>query len=182
MADANSAYTLDQLPALQSLDELDLLLLEQPLDWDDIVDHARLQRQIRTAVCPDESIHSRADARRALELGACRIINIKVGRVGGHTEARAIHNLFASNNLPVWCGGMFESGVGRAHNVHMVTRPGFTLPGDTSASERYYAEDIVDCPAVLNDDGTLSVPARPGIGLDVAPAVLDKYTPSKEEP
>lgn len=176
MADANSAYTLADIPTFQALDELNLTMYEQPLAWDDIVDHAKLQTAVKTPVCLDESVHTADDARKALELGSCRIINIKVGRVGGLTSAKAIHDLMRARRLDVWCGGMFESGIGRAVNVHMTTLPGFTLPGDTSASDRYYHEDIVDEPAVLNPDGTLSVPTRPGIGVDVVPAVLKKYT------
>lgn len=175
MADANSAYSLADIPLFQAMDELDLMMYEQPLAWDDIVDHAKLQPRVRTAVCLDESVHTPEDARKALELGACRIINIKVGRVGGHQAAREIHDLMRERGLAVWCGGMFESGVGRAHNIHMTTLPGFTLPGDTSASDRYYHEDIVDEPAVLNADGTLSVPARPGIGVEVLPDRVARY-------
>lgn len=176
MADANSAYSLADIPVFQALDELKLTMYEQPLAWDDIVDHAKLQKAVKTPVCLDESVHTADDARKALELGSCRIINIKVGRVGGLTSAREIHDLMRARGLDVWCGGMFESGIGRAINVHMTTLPGFTLPGDTSASDRYYHEDIVDEPAVLNPDGTLSVPTRPGIGVDVVPAMLKKYT------
>lgn len=176
MADANSAYSLDQIELFRRMDELNLMMIEQPLAEDDIVDHAKLQAAIRTPVCLDESIHSYEDARKAIELGSCRIINIKVGRVGGLTAAKQIHDLMLAKGLPVWCGGMFESGVGRAHNIHLTALPGFTLPGDTSASDRYYHEDIVDEPAVLNSDGTLSVPGRPGIGVDVLPDRLAKYT------
>lgn len=176
MADANSAYTLADIPLFQAMDDLNLTMYEQPLAWDDIIDHAKLQKAVRTPVCLDESVHSCEDARKALELGSCRIINIKVGRVGGHTAAKEIHALMLRNGLAVWCGGMFESGVGRAHNIHMTTLPGFTLPGDTSASDRYYHEDIVDEPARLNSDGTLTVPSGPGIGVDVVPDVLKKYT------
>lgn len=176
MADANSAYTLDDIPIFQAMDEVGLTMYEQPLAWDDIVDHARLQRAVRTPVCLDESVHSPEDARKALELGSCRVINIKVGRVGGHQAAREIHDLMQAQGLPVWCGGMLESGVGRAHNIHMTTLPGFTLPGDTSASDRYFHEDIVDEPAVLNPEGTLTVPTRPGIGVEVLEERLEKYT------
>jgi o-succinylbenzoate synthase len=176
MADANSAYTLEDIPTFQAMDELNLTMYEQPLPWDDIVDHAKLQAVVKTPVCLDESVHSPEDARKALELGSCRIINIKVGRVSGLTAAKEIHDLMRSKGLDVWCGGMFESGIGRAINIHMTTLPGFTLPGDTSAADRYYHEDIVDEPAVLNSDGTLSVPTRPGIGVDVVPELLKKYT------
>lgn len=176
MGDANSAYSLEQIDLFQRMDELNLLMVEQPLAEDDIVDHAQLQAAIRTPVCLDESIHSYEDARKAIALGSCRVINIKVGRVGGLTAAKQIHDLMVSKGFPVWCGGMFESGVGRAHNIHLTTLPGFTLPGDTSASDRYYHEDIVDEPATLNSDGTLSVPTRPGIGVNVLPERLSKYS------
>lgn len=176
MADANSAYSLADIPTFQALDELGLMMYEQPLGWDDIVDHAKLQAAVRTPVCLDESVHTPDDARKALELGACRIINVKVGRVGGHRAAREIHDLMRARGLPVWCGGMFESGVGRAHNVHLAALPGFNLPGDTSAADRYYHEDVVDEPAALNPDGTLTVPARPGIGVEVLPERLRRYT------
>ncbi|MDF2630536.1 MAG: menC [Symbiobacteriaceae bacterium] len=176
MADANSAYSLSHIDLFRRMDELNLMMVEQPLAEDDIIDHAQLQSHIQTPVCLDESVHSPEDARKALALGSCRIINIKVGRVGGLSNAKRIHDLMAEHNLPVWCGGMFESGVGRAHNIHMTTLPGFTLPGDTSASDRYYHEDIVDEPAVLNPDGTLTVPTRPGIGVEVVLAQLRKYT------
>lgn len=175
MADANSAYTLSDIHLFQEMDDLGLMMFEQPLEHDDIIDHAHLQRALKTPVCLDESIHTPEDARKALELGSCRIINIKVGRVGGLTASKAIHDLLLSKGLPVWCGGMFESGVGRAINIHMTAMPGFTLPGDTSASDRYYHEDIVDEPAVLNSDGTLTVPTRPGIGVEVLPDRLKKY-------
>jgi len=176
MADANSAYTLDDIDLFRAMDDLGLMMFEQPLEWDDIIDHAKLQRELKTPVCLDESVHTVADARKALELGSCRMINIKVGRVGGHTAARGIHDLMMQHGLPVWCGGMFESGVGRAHNIHLTSLPGFTLPGDTSAADRYYHEDIVDQPAVLNADGTLTVPTRPGIGVEVMEDRLAKYT------
>jgi O-succinylbenzoate synthase len=175
MADANSAYTLRDVPTFQSLDELNLMMYEQPLGWDDIIDHAQLQAAVRTPVCLDESIHTPDDARKAIALNACQIINIKVGRVGGHQAAKEIHDLMLARQLPVWCGGMFESGVGRAHNIHLTTLPGYTLPGDTSASDRYYYEDVVDEPALLNPDGTLCVPTGPGIGVEVLPDRLKKY-------
>lgn len=175
MADANSAYRLEDIPLFQKMDGLNLMMFEQPLAWDDIVDHAKLQRAVQTPICLDESVHSVEDARKALDLGSCRIINIKVGRVGGHSGAKAIHDLMESRGLPVWCGGMFECGVGRAHNIALTSLPNFRLPGDTSASERYYYEDVVDEPAKLNPDGTISVPERPGIGVEVLPGQLEKY-------
>ena len=163
--DANSAYTLADVPLLRELDQFDLLLIEQPLHHDDIVDHARLQAQLRTPVCLDESIHSPDHARWALEIKACRVINIKVGRVGGLIAAQQIHDLCADRGVPVWCGGMLETNVGRALNVALSTLPNFTLPGDISASARYYRQDIAEPNFVLNDDSTLSVPSGPGLGV-----------------
>jgi O-succinylbenzoate synthase len=165
--DANSAYTLDDARLLRELDQFDLLLIEQPLNHDDIVDHAQLQKQLRTPVCLDESIHSPEHARWALDIGACRIINIKVGRVGGLTAAKQIHDLCRERDVPVWCGGMLETNVGRAANVALATLPNFSLPGDISASARYYRQDIAEPNFTLNDDSTLSVPSRPGLGVDV---------------
>ncbi|HEU5200411.1 MAG TPA: o-succinylbenzoate synthase [Ktedonobacterales bacterium] len=181
MADANSAYRLEDAPTLRELDALNLMMIEQPLGYDDIFDHSQLQRQLTTPICLDESIHTLQDARLALELDSGRIINMKVGRVGGYTEARAIHDLCLSKHIPVWCGGMLESGVGRAHNLAVSSLPGFTLPGDVSASERYYREDIVDPPAVLESDGTIQVPTNgPGIGVTLREDVLARYTLATE--
>jgi O-succinylbenzoate synthase len=165
--DANAAYTLPQAPILQELDRFDLLLIEQPLHQDDIVDHARLQAQLQTPLCLDESIHSPAHARWALEIDACRVINIKVGRVGGLGAAHRIHDLCEERGVPVWCGGMLETNVGRAGNVALATLPNFALPGDISASSRYYEEDIAHPDFVLNDDSTLGVPSSPGLGVRV---------------
>lgn len=165
MADANSAYRLEDLPLLQSLDPLNLLMLEQPLDPDDYVDHRILGKALSTPICLDESIRSDQDARKAIELGACRVINVKPGRVGGHAVARRIHQVAESAGVPVWCGGMLETGIGRAHNLHLSTLPCFTLPGDISASDRYFHEDIIQEPFRLNPDGTLTVPTGPGIGV-----------------
>ena len=163
--DANSAYRFDRdADLLKRLDEFDLLMIEQPLAAGDLVDHAKLQRELETPICLDESITCLADARHAIELGACGIINIKLGRVGGHAEARAIQEYAMLHNIPVWCGGMLESGVGRAHNIAMSTLPGFTLPGDVSASARYWHEDIIDPPVVVDSNGVISVPEAPGIG------------------
>ena len=174
--DANSAYTLadEDVRVLRELDQFDLLLVEQPLHYDDIVDHARLQAQVRTPICLDESIHSPEHARWALDIEACRVINIKVGRVGGLTAARQIHDLCAERSVPVWCGGMLETNVGRAANVAVASLPNFALPGDISASARYYPEgrDIAVPNFVLNDDSTLSVPAGPGLGVEVIPERL----------
>jgi O-succinylbenzoate synthase len=167
MADANSAYTLDDVALFQELDRHALMMVEQPLAWDDVVDHAALQRAIATPVCLDESIRSADDARHAVDLGACRIVNIKAGRVGGFASSLAVHDLCRSRGIPVWCGGMLESGIGRLANVHLQTLPGFTLPGDTSASARYFAEDLVDPPVVVSPEGTIAVPERPGIGHDI---------------
>jgi O-succinylbenzoate synthase len=169
MADANSAYTLDKpehVAALQALDDLNLMMIEQPLGDDDIVDHARLQAQLRTPICLDESIHSVDDARKALDLGSCRIINIKVSRLGGLSEARRVHDLCVARDIPVWCGGMHEFGVGRAANVAICSLPGFTLPGDVSGSDKAYREDIVD-PPIRAHSGTIDVPwERNGLGFD----------------
>lgn len=170
--DANSAYTLDDVPVLRRLDRFGLLLIEQPLAHDDIIDHARLQAELETPVCLDESIHSAADARKAIELGACRVVNVKVSRVGGLLEARRIHDVCVAHGVPVWCGGMHEFGIGRAANLAVASLPGFTLPGDVSGSDKYYREDLVD-PPVLARDGALPVPDRPGLGH--AP-VLDRIT------
>jgi o-succinylbenzoate synthase len=161
--DANSAYTLDDLPTLRQLDAFDLLLIEQPLAHDDIIDHARLQASLSTPVCLDESIHSADDARKALDLGACRVVNIKVSRVGGLREARRVHDVCRKRGVPVWCGGMHEFGIGRAANVALASLPGFTLPGDVSGSDRYYDDDVVD-PPVLAHHGAVPVPDRPGLG------------------
>jgi O-succinylbenzoate synthase len=168
--DANSAYTLDNLPTLRALDDFDLLLIEQPLAHDDIIDHARLQAELRTPVCLDESIHSADDARKALELGACRVINIKVSRVGGLLEAKRVHDVCHARGVPVWCGGMHEFGIGRAANVAIASLPGFTLPGDVSGSDKYYAEDIVE-PPILADRGAIAMFDGPGLGVE---PVLDR--------
>ena len=167
MVDANSAYRLEDTPLLQSLDGFGLMMIEQPLAHDDIADHARLQREIATPICLDESIRSAADARHAIELGACRIINVKMGRVGGHAEARKIEAVCRENGIDVWCGGMLEAGIGRAHNIALSTLPGFTLPGDVSASARYWQEDIIDPPVTVTPRGTIVRPEGPGIGFSV---------------
>jgi len=161
--DANSAYTLADIAILRALDDFGLLLIEQPLADDDIVDHARLQAGLRTPICLDESIHSAEDARKALDLGSCRVINIKVGRVGGLREARRVHDLCRSRDVPVWCGGMHEFGIGRAANIAIASLPGFTLPGDVSGSDKYYRRDIVE-PPIVADRGAVPVPTGPGIG------------------
>jgi o-succinylbenzoate synthase len=176
MVDANSAYTLADAPLFEALDVYDLLMIEQPLAYDDMVDHAKLQTRLRTPLCLDESIVSPAHARWALELGACRIINIKVGRVGGLAATRQIHDLAYDRGVPVWCGGMLETGVGRAANVAVASLPNYTLPGDLSATARYYDPDIADPPFVLNPDSTLSVPAGPGLGVTVDRERLERVT------
>jgi o-succinylbenzoate synthase len=162
--DANAAYTLDDLDVFRSLDELELLMIEQPLHQADLVRHAELQRAIRTDLCLDESIRSAADARAAIELGSCRIVNVKQGRVGGIIEARRVHDVCRAAEIPVWCGGMLETGVGRAQNLALAAMPGFTFPGDTSASGRYFHDDLTE-PFVLAADGTMPVPTGPGIGI-----------------
>lgn len=164
MVDANSAYTLKDAARLKELDAFYLIMIEQPLGWDDIYSHSELQRQLDTPICLDECIHDFEHARAAIEIGACRIINIKLGRVGGHTVARRIHNLCQSKGIPVWCGGMLESGIGRAHNIAMSTLPNFSLPGDVSASKRYWAEDIIEPEVEVTRLGTIRVPTGPGIG------------------
>jgi O-succinylbenzoate synthase len=176
MVDANSAYTLADADHLRELDRFSLMMIEQPLGWDDIVDHAALQRRLSTPVCLDESIRSGDDARRALDLGACRIVNVKVGRVGGFAGALAVHDACRARGAPVWCGGMLESGIGRLANVHLQTLPGFTLPGDTSASSRYFEEDLVDPPVVVSREGRIAVPEGPGIGHDIVWPRVERAT------
>jgi len=174
--DANSAYTLDLAQVFEAMDDLDLLLIEQPLAEDDLIDHSRLQARLRTAICLDESILSRRHARQAIEIGACRVINIKAGRVGGLEEGRAIHDLCRERGIPVWCGGMLETGIGRASNLALASLPGFTLPGDISATDRYYREDIAEPRFTLNSDSTISVPREPGLGVEVVPESLERFT------
>lgn len=174
--DANSAYTLVSAQALYPLDELELLLIEQPLAEDDLWDHRRLQREFETALCLDESILSPRHARQALEMEACRVINIKAGRVGGVSRGVAIHNLCLAQDVPVWCGGMLETGVGRAANLAMASLPGFTLPGDISATERYYQADITHERFTLNPDSTIDTPNGPGLGVSIDRTVLESVT------
>lgn len=175
MADANAAYRLEDWLQLKKLDAFDLMMLEQPLHHEDLFDHADLARKIATPICLDESIRHAADARRALEIGACRFVNIKQARVGGPAEARAVHDAAREAGVAVWCGGMLESGIGRAHNVALASLPNFTLPGDISASDRYYKEDVIDPPFRLTERGTLGVPTGPGIGVAVREDLLEKY-------
>jgi len=178
--DANSAYTLDDIKIFKAMDDYSLLLIEQPLGYEDIFDHSKLQRELKTPISLDESIHSLDDTRAAIELDSCRIINIKPGRVGGFTESKLIHNYCASKNIPVWHGGMLESGIGRAGNVALASLSNFTLPGDISASKRYYKDDIVEPEFVVNKDGTMDVPTKPGIGVEVNMEMLEKVTVRKE--
>jgi O-succinylbenzoate synthase len=180
MGDANSAYTLADVPLFNELDRFNLMMLEQPLAHDDIFDHAKLQQEIQTPICLDESIHSAADATHAIQLGSCRIINVKLGRVGGHAEAKSIEKIARVYNLPIWCGGMLESGVGRAHNIAMSTLEGFSLPGDVSASARYWSEDIIEPAVVVSSSGTIKPPDLPGIGFEVNVARIESLTVRKE--
>lgn len=174
--DANSAYTLKSSAALKPLDDLNLLLIEQPLQEDDIWDHRKLQAELKTALCLDESIVTPRHARYAIEMDACRIINIKPGRLGGLRQGVAVHNLCKSRGMPVWCGGMLETGVGRASNLALASLPGFTLPGDISASNRYYLRDITHERFTLNADSTINVPSAPGLGVTVDPSALRAFT------
>jgi O-succinylbenzoate synthase len=180
MVDANSAYTLPDAPLLKQLDPFFLIMIEQPLGHDDIYSHAALQRQLETAICLDECIHDYEHARAAIEIGACKIINMKLGRVGGHTAARKIHDLCQAKSVPVWCGGMLESGVGRAHNIAMSTLPNFTLPGDVSASRRYWTEDIIEPEVEVTSRGTIKVPTAPGIGYAPRLDRIESLTKRKE--
>lgn len=175
MADANSAYTLKDIELFKRLDDLNLTMIEQPLAHDDIIDHAKLQSQISTPICLDESIHSLEDARKAVELGSCKIINIKIGRVGGLTEAKKIHDYCKQQGIPLWCGGMLESGIGRAHNIAVTSLSNFVLPGDTAASSRYWHEDIIS-PEVIVNDGVITIPDSSGIGYTPVQTLMDKYT------
>lgn len=179
--DANSAYTLDTAHYLQPLDDLGLLLIEQPLSEDDLWDHHYLQAKLKTPICLDESILSPRHARQALEMDACRVINIKAGRVGGLSQALSIHNICFAKNMPVWCGGMLETGVGRAANLALASLPGFSLPGDISATDRYYTQDITREIFQLNPDSTINVPDLPGLGVSIDQKALEHFTLSKLE-
>lgn len=178
MADANSAYTLSDIELLKKLDEFNLTMIEQPLSHDDIIDHAKLQQQLVTPICLDESIHSLEDAKKAIELGSCRIINIKIGRVGGLTEAKRIHDFCLMKGIPVWCGGMLEAGIGRAHNIALTSLDQFILPGDTAASASYWERDIID-PEVIVDQGVIHIPQKFGIGYDINREALEYYCVEK---
>jgi o-succinylbenzoate synthase len=179
--DANSAYDLKDIAHLKKLDQFNLLMIEQPLQWDDIHSHSKLQSQLQTAICLDECINGPSHALTAIELGACRIINIKLGRVGGHTAARQVHDICRQHSLPVWCGGMLESGIGRAHNIAMSTLPNFTLPGDVSASKRYWTEDIIEPEVEVSATGTIQVPQTFGLGYAVKRDLVDRLTVRAKE-
>ncbi|MEK5146205.1 o-succinylbenzoate synthase [Psychrobacillus sp. FSL K6-4615] len=174
MADANSSYTLEDFELLKQLDDFQLMMIEQPLANDDIVDHAKLQKQLNTPICLDESILSVADARNAIELGSTKVINIKIARVGGLTEAKKIHDLCMEKGVPVWCGGMLEAGIGRAHNIALTSLPNFTLPGDTAGSSHYWEEDIIS-PEIVVVNGYIEVPKGNGIGYEPNMKVIQRY-------
>ena len=180
MVDANSAYRLEHLELLKALDHYELLMIEQPLAWDDIYQHSLLQAQLRTPICLDECIHNPSHADAAIRLGACRIINIKLGRVGGHTRAKQVHDISVRHSIPVWCGGMLESGVGRAHNIAMSALPGFSLPGDVSASQRYWDEDIIEPEVEVGPAGTIRVPVTPGLGYRIRRKRVESLTVRQE--
>jgi o-succinylbenzoate synthase len=178
--DANSAYTLDEVEHLGKFDAFNLLMIEQPLWNDEIYLHARLQKAIRTAICLDESILNARDANFALEIGAARILNVKVGRVGGFSEAKKVHDVASRHNVPVWCGGMLESGIGRAHNIALSTLENFRLPGDVSASKRYWKEDIIDPEVEVSSNGMIAITDRPGTGYRVREDMVRRFTVREE--
>ena len=180
MVDANSAYSLEDAAHLKQLDAFFLMMIEQPLAWDEIYQHAKLQAQLQTPICLDEPIHNARHAQAAIELRACQIINIKLGRVGGHSGARKVHDVCQKAGVPVWCGGMLESGVGRAHNVAMSTLPNFSLPGDVSASQRYWDEDIIEPEVTVSSQGTIRVPTAPGLGFAVRRERVEQLTARHE--
>lgn len=181
MADANSAYTLADIDLFKEMDKLNLLMIEQPLASDDIVDHAQLQHVLNTRICLDESIHSIEDARKAIELGSMKTINIKVARVGGLTEARKIHNLCQGKEIPVWCGGMLDTGIGRAHNIAVASLPNYKFPGDVPASNRYYEHDFMSPSVSIDEQAMIKVPDRAGIGFDPVEKLLEHFTTEKKE-
>lgn len=180
MVDANSAYTMEDWPLLKQLDGFYLMMIEQPLGWDDLYSHAELQKKLDTPICLDECVHSEEQAQAAIELGACKIINIKLGRVGGYTGARRIHDLCQQNGIPVWCGGMLESGIGRAHNIALSTLANFSLPGDVAASKRYWEEDVISPEVTVSNEGTIQVRHEPGIGFEPRVDFIEKLTVRKE--
>ena len=176
MGDANSAYTLADIDKLKSLDEFALMMLEQPLGYDDIVDHAKLQAAIKTPICLDEPIKSPDDARKAIELTSGKIINLKNGRLGGHTQSKLVEQMCREAGMPVWCGGMLESGIGRAHNIAISTLAGYTMPGDVSASKRYWHEDIIEPAVEVSANGTITAPEAPGVGFNVRRDRIEKLS------
>jgi O-succinylbenzoate synthase len=176
MCDANSAYDLGHIDLFKRLDEFDLLMIEQPLAWNDILDHIQLQKTIQTPICLDESILDAQDARKAIDSGACRIINIKLGRVGGHTESKKVHDVCQAHGIPVWCGGMLEAGIGRAHNIALSTQENFRLPGDVSASKRYFHRDIVDPEVEVDAQGRIQLLDGAGIGFEPDLRVIETVT------
>jgi O-succinylbenzoate synthase len=180
MADANSAYSLADTEHLKRLDEFNLMMIEQPLAHDDILDHAILQAQIETPICLDECIRTPHHAEQAIALNACRILNIKLGRVGGFHAAKQVHDFAHAHGIPVWCGGMLESGIGRAHNIALSTLPGFTLPGDVSASNRYWKRDVITPAVEISPEGAITVPTAPGFGYDLDLDYLKSITQREE--
>ena len=180
MVDANSAYRASDLPVLQQLEAYHLMMIEQPLGWDDLFGHVELQKKLQTPICLDECIHTVEHAQAAIALGACKIINIKLGRVGGYMVAKQIHDLCQANAIPVWCGGMLESGIGRAHNIALSTLPNFILPGDVTASRRYWHEDIIEPEVTVSAQGTIRVPTGPGIGFAPRLDRIERFTVRKE--
>ena len=175
MGDANSAYSLADKDLFKQMDQFGLMMFEQPLAFDDMIDHAKLQSEIETPICLDESVRSAEDARKAIEIGACRIINLKLGRVGGHSQARSLERVCFERKIPIWCGGMLESGIGRAHNIAMSTLEGFTLPGDVSSSSRYWAEDIIEPEVIVSSNGTITPPEKPGIGFEIKEKLIERH-------
>jgi O-succinylbenzoate synthase len=180
MADANSAYTLADADRLQQLDEFNLMMIEQPLAHDEIIDHVQLQAKLKTPICLDECIRSAHQAEQAIRMKACGIINIKLGRVGGFQEARRVHDVAQQHGIPVWCGGMLESGIGRAHNIALSTLPNFVLPGDVSASKRYWTRDIIAPAVEVSPQGTIAVPTGPGFGYEIDHDFLNSVTVREE--
>jgi o-succinylbenzoate synthase len=180
MVDANSAYKLSDWPLLQQLEAFYLMMIEQPLGWDDLYGHVRLQEKLQTPICLDECIHTIEEAEAAIALKACKIINIKLGRVGGYTVAKKIHDLCQQNGIPVWCGGMLESGIGRAHNIALSTLPNFALPGDVAASRRYWEQEIIEPEVTVSSQGTIRVPTGPGIGYEPQLDRIEACTVKKE--
>lgn len=181
MADANSAYTLEHIDVFKEMDKLGMIMIEQPLAHDDIVDHAKLQAVMKTRICLDESIHSPEDARKAIELGSTKTINIKVARVGGLTQAKKVHDVCQAHGIPVWCGGMLDSGLARAHNIAVASLPNYKFPGDLPASDRYWHQDFITPPITIDSKGMVEVPTKPGIGFDLIPEVVDAFTYEKKE-